>query len=69
MACAISWSIATGNSSGVIRELSNIPESFWYIPLTVLGVASWHRGKKQRVEAGETQQESVVQKLSKKWFG
>lgn len=69
MACAIAWSIATGNSSGVISELSGIPETFWLIPLTVLGVASWHRGKKQRVEAGEQSTGSVAQKLSKKWFG
>lgn len=69
MACAIAYGIANGTSANVIRELSNIPETFWLIPLAVLGVASYHRGKKQRIEAGETPVPSVAQRLSDKWFG
>lgn len=30
------------------------------IPGAILGVASWHRGKKQRIEAGETAKASVM---------
>ncbi|UIJ36888.1 holin family protein [Desulfobaculum bizertense] len=53
MSAAIAWDIACGKNGEVIGKLSSIPESFWLIPLTILGVASYHRGKKQRIEAGE----------------
>lgn len=54
MAFGIAWDIATGKGGEVIGALAHVPESYWLIPLTILGVASYHRGKKQRIEAGES---------------
>lgn len=72
MALAIAYDIAIGHSGTVVKELSNIPETFWLIPLTILGVASYHRGKEKRLRAGEAtapQPGGVLQKLSDKMFG
>ncbi|NJB66442.1 hypothetical protein GGQ74_000082 [Desulfobaculum xiamenense] len=69
MACAIAYGIARGTSADVIAELRNVPETFWLIPLTILGVASYHRGRKQRIEAGEQSTPSVLDRLSRRWFG
>jgi len=32
----------------------------WGVPLTVLGVAAWHRGQMQRVQAGETKGAGIL---------
>ncbi len=36
----------------VLTALASM-EWFWAIPLSILGVASWHRGKEKRIAAGE----------------
>lgn len=66
LVCAIGYDIAFGDGA-VMKEISNIPDSIFLIPLTILGVASWHRGKKQRIEAGETA--GPMSKLYDKYFG
>jgi len=57
---AITFGIAVLRGDGVgiaISAFSSIPRSFWLIPLSVLGVASWHRGmeKRARAEGGSAQ--------------
>ena len=36
------------------RPVPSIPEWVWMAWAAVLGVTAWHRGKKKRIEAGET---------------
>jgi Protein of unknown function (DUF3154). len=66
LVCAIAYDIAFGDGK-VMKEVSNIPDTVFLIPLTILGVASWHRGKKQRIEAGEAA--GPMAKLYDKYFG
>jgi TRAP-type C4-dicarboxylate transport system permease small subunit len=73
--CLCCWLGFIAVSSGNINALNMIPQlitafaALFSIPGAILGVASWHRGKEKRIQAGEQSAESVAQKLSKKWFG
>ncbi len=54
LAISIGSAIWRGDGLEVaLNTFTTIPESFWLIPLAILGVASWHRGKEKRIKAGE----------------
>ena len=59
--------IAIGNDNkellAVIPQLIIQLAALFAIPGAILGVASWHRGKKQRIEAGETAKPTLVDAL------
>jgi len=59
------WCIVNGDVN-FFKEMPGIVVAIFQlflIPGSILGVASWHRGKKQRIEAGEDQSSSVFQTL------
>lgn len=66
MICAaIAWSIFSGDSV-VLKELGSIVTAIailFSIPGAILGVASWHRGQKQRVQAGEVKGPGLIKTL------
>lgn len=52
---AIGWSVLSGDAV-VIKELGSIVmaiTALFAIPGAILGVSAWHRGVKQRIEAGQ----------------
>ncbi|WP_085593481.1 3TM-type holin [Thalassospira sp. MCCC 1A01428] len=55
LAGCLGIAILRGDGVGIALSVFNaVPETFWLIPLAVLGIASWHRGKEKRarVEGG-----------------
>lgn len=59
---AIAWAIFSGNAV-VLKELGNIVTAIailFSIPGAILGVASWHRGQKQRIQAGEVKGPGLI---------
>jgi len=67
----IGYSISKGKTElfadipGIIGQLAFL----FGIPGAILGVASWHRGVKQRIEAGELDQSPILGALSAKIIG
>lgn len=62
---AIAMAIWSGKSE-VLKELGNIVTAIailFSIPGAILGVASWHRGQKQRIQAGETKGPGLINTL------
>ncbi|MBL4748821.1 MAG: hypothetical protein JKY17_08775 [Magnetovibrio sp.] len=54
LAICLGWAMVTGKDfGGMAAGFSTFPAIFWAIPLTILGVASHHRGKEKRHKAGE----------------
>jgi len=71
---ALAWSflagclgvcVCRGELGVAVETFAAVPETFWLIPLTILGVASWHRGKEKRVRAGEAPASGVLDGLLK----
>lgn len=49
LASCLGIAILRGDGVGIALSVFNaVPETFWLIPLAVLGIASWHRGKEKR---------------------
>lgn len=44
----------------VLEALGALPGEVWYVPLAILGVASWHRGKEKRIRAGEQERSGLL---------
>jgi len=52
LAGCLGVAILSGDGVGVALSVFNaVPETFWLIPLAVLGIASWHRGQEKRTRA------------------
>lgn len=64
----ISWAIIDdpATASTIIMSMTNM-QTFWAVPLAILGIASWHRGKEKRIIAGEENTDIVdtINKLKK----
>ena len=52
LAMSLGVAMLSGDGVGIALSVFNaVPETFWLIPLAVLGIASWHRGQEKRTRA------------------
>lgn len=52
LAACLGVAMLKGDGVGIALSVFNaVPETFWLIPLAVLGIASWHRGHEKRARA------------------
>jgi hypothetical protein len=70
LCCWLAFDAVASRDAGALKMIPEVVAAFatlFAIPGAILGVASWHRGKKQRVEAGESS--GLVSGLAGKLFG
>jgi hypothetical protein len=70
LVCFLGYEAVTGANENALRMIPDLVTAFatlFAIPGAILGVASWHRGKMQRIEAGESQ--TKMETLYQKFFG
>lgn len=56
LACVLAWKAVNGGDPKTLNMIPQLITAFaalFAIPAAILGIASWHRGRKQRAEAGE----------------
>lgn len=64
--CFLMWKAISAGDVAAINAIPQMITSFstlFAIPLAILGVASWHRGKEKRLLAGETSNGDIVTRL------
>ena len=67
--CVLGWQAIQGRMPEALPVLPMLISSFatlFAIPGAILGVAAWHRGKQQRLAAGETPQLGLMAALSQR---
>ena len=70
LCCWLAFDAVSAKDAEGLKMIPDLVSSFaslFAIPGAILGVASWHRGKKQRIEAGEPP--SKMDQLYEKYFG
>lgn len=70
LCCWLGFDAVRGKDASALKMIPDLVSAFaalFAIPGAILGVASWHRGKKQRIEAGEPP--SKLNLLYDKFFG
>ncbi len=63
LVCVLAWRAVTTGSADALDMVPRLTAEFamlFTIPGAILGVASWHRGKEKRIQAGEGSGPSLV---------
>jgi hypothetical protein len=67
--CMLAWKAINAGDAAAINMIPQLIGSFaalFGIPMTILGVASWHRGKEKRAIAGDVPGGGILASLLKK---